>query len=123
MIDNQSTITSDMGVLKIGRDRSPILPKVKDANVNLRDRLNDVLISEKYILSGYGTAVNEIIDQRLLDTVMKNMMGLTNIHKNMVDQLFDLGEYQADVATPIQTADALDMFKNYMSQMPYPQNQ
>ena len=36
---------------------------------NVRDRLNDVLLSEKHLLSGYGTGCNELICQQLISLV------------------------------------------------------
>lgn len=99
-----------------------MLPKVRDVTVNLRDRLNDVLISEKYIMQGYRIGSNEVIDQQLYDLVMKNLNGLKQIHRRMFEVLFDLGEYQADTATPSQIADTLQVFNNYKSQLSHQQN-
>lgn len=119
-MDSNSLVTSDFGVQKIGRDKSPVLPKEKDPSVNVRDRLNDVLLSEKHILSGYGTGSRELICQQLQDLVTQNMNASKGIHQNLLNTLFDLGEYQADTATPMQIEDAWDMFNNYKVQLPYP---
>lgn len=120
-MDNRSTVTSKFGVQKIGKGKSPVLPKEKDQSVNLRDRLNDVLLSEKHMLDGYHTGSNEIIDQQFYDLVKKNIENCRLIQRKMFEQLFDLGEYQADTATPPQIEDALDMFNNYKVQLPYSQ--
>ena len=122
-MDSRSTVTSKMGVQKIGKETSSVLPKVKDASFNLRDKLNDVLISEKYMLHGYRVGSNEIIDAELLGVVMNNIQNLKNIQRNCFEQLFDLGEYQADVATPPQIADTVRIFSNYKVQFPYQQVQ
>lgn len=119
-MDNNSLITSDFGVQKIGKDKSPILPKVKDSTVNVRDRLNDILSSEKHLLSGYGTGSNELICSQLINIVNQNVNAIKGVHTNLLNTMFDLGEYQADTATPVQIEDAWDMFNNYKVQLPYP---
>jgi hypothetical protein len=122
-MDNRTTVTSKFGVQKIGRDRSPVLPKEKDPTINVRDRLNDVLIDEKHMLTGYFIGLNEIIDQQLFDLVKKNVESCRLLQRKMFEQMFDLGEYQADTSTPQQIEDTLDMFNNYKVQLPYPQNE
>ena len=120
-MDNNSTVTSAFGVQKVGKDRSPVLPKQKDATVNLRDRLNDVLASEKYILDGYRIGSNELIDEQLYKLVKSNSDQVEQCHRQLLTELFNLGEYQADMAVPAQIADAYDMFNNYKVQLPYQQ--
>jgi hypothetical protein len=120
-MDNNSTVTSAFGVQKIGKGRSPLLPKEKDPSFNLRDRLNDILASEKYIMDGYRIGSNELIDEQLYNLVMSNLDQIKTCHRNMLTQIFDLGEYQADMATPAQITDAYDMFNKYKVQLPYPQ--
>lgn len=95
------------------------MPKEKDANVNLRDRLNDVPMSEKYIMESYHIGSKEIIDKQLYDLVMKNLVNVQKNHRQMFEQLFDLGEYQFDVATPAQVGDTFDVFNKYRTQFPY----
>ncbi|HZK34358.1 MAG TPA: spore coat protein [Bacillota bacterium] len=121
-MDSNSLVTSKFGVQKIGKNMSPVLPKVKDAGVNVRDRLNDVLLSEKHLLNGYQIGCSEVICEQLLNLVNQNMNSLKNIHRNVLSNMFDLGEYQADLATPIQVEDAWDTFNNYKVQLPF-QNQ
>jgi hypothetical protein len=122
-MDNRNTVTSKFGVQKIGKDKSPVLPKTKDPGINVRDRLNDVLLDEKHILSAYHTGLNEIIYQQFYDLVKKNSDNCRTLQRKMFEEMFDLGEYQADTATPPQIEDAFDMFNNYKVQLPYSQNQ
>jgi hypothetical protein len=122
-MDNRSTVTSKFGVQKIGKGKSPVLPKVKDTSINVRDRLNDVLDDEKRIIGAYITGLNEIIDQQLFDLIKKNIENCRLLQRKMFEQMFDLGEYQADTATPQQIEDALDMFNNYKVQLPYTQDE
>ncbi len=118
-MDSNSLVTSDFNVQKIGKDKSPLLPKEKDTSYNVRDRLNDVLLCEKHIIGSYGTGIRELICEQLTDTAEGNMNTLKGLHQNVLISLFDLGEYQADTATPMQIEDAWDMFNNYKIQLPY----
>lgn len=122
MIDNTSTVTSQFGVQKIGKDKSPVLPKEKDASFNVRDRLNDTLSSEKYIIEAYTTGSKEILCQNLYTLVNDNLNNVKQLQRNLFEQIFNLGEYQADTATQQQIDDAWDMFSKYQVQFPTFQN-
>lgn len=120
-MDNNSTVTSPFGVQKIGKGKSPVLPKEKDSSFNLRDRLNDVLASEKYTMDGYHIGMNELIDEQLYNLATSNLDSIKKCHRDILTKMFDLGEYQADIATPAQITDTYDVFNNYKTQLPYPQ--
>lgn len=122
MIDNNSIVTSPLGVQKIGKGKSPVLPKEKDPSFNLRDRLNDTLLSEKYVIEGYTTGSKEILDEQLYNTVIKNLNNLKQVQRYLFEELFNLGEYQADIATPQQISDTLEVFTKYKAHLPYPQS-
>jgi hypothetical protein len=85
----------------------------------VRDRINDILIDEKHLLSSYHTGLNEVIDQQFYDLIRKNSDNCRTFQRKMFEELFDLGEYQADTATPAQIQDAFNMFNNYKVQLPY----
>ncbi|NLI91190.1 MAG: spore coat protein [Peptococcaceae bacterium] len=122
MIDNTSTVTSPFGVQKIGKGKSPVLPKEKDSSYNLRDRLNDTLSSEKYIIESYTTGSKEILCEKLYTLVNNNLNSIKQLHRHLFEEIFNLGEYQADLATQQQVDDALDMFTKYQAQFPYSQS-
>ncbi|MGI6066268.1 MAG: spore coat protein [Bacillota bacterium] len=117
-MDTQLTLTTKTGVQKIGKRVSPELPKVKDANVNLRDRLNDILSDEKHLLVNYQIAINEIINDDLRNVLINNRDRVQGMHTGFFNELFNLGEYQADVATNPQIRDAFDVFSGYKTQLP-----
>jgi hypothetical protein len=120
-MDTQSTVTSKTGVQKIGKTVSNELPKVKDANINTRDRLNDILLTEKHNLTSYQIAINEIINDDLRKVIINNRNSLQDGHTRFFNELFNLGEYQADAAIPAQIKDTFDVFSNYKSQFPFKQ--
>ncbi len=120
-MDTNSTVTSKAGVLKIGKSVSSELSKIKDANVNVRDRLNDILLTEKHNLISYQTGINEIICDDLRSLLIENRNSIQKLHTRFFNELFNLGEYQANVAQIAQIADTVEVFTNYRVQFPYKQ--
>ena len=118
-MDTQSIISSKVGVQKIGKNVSDKLPKVKDANVNVRDRLNDILSDEKHNLVNYQIAINEMMNDDLRNLLIDNRNRIQGSHGDLVNELFNLGEYQADAATNPQIKDIIDVFAGYKVQLPY----
>lgn len=118
-MDTSSTISSETGVQKIGIPVSNELPKVKDPNINLRDRLNDLLLTEKHNLVSYQIGINEIINDDLRSLLIDNRNKLQNAHNRLFNEMFNLGEYQADAVVPAQIADTAQVFNNYKVQLPY----
>lgn len=122
-MDTQSIVTSKMGVQKIGKTVSSELPKVKDQNLNVRDKLNDILLYEKHNLISYQIATNEIINDDLLTLLINNHNKIQEAHTSLFNELFNLGEYQADIATKPQISDIFDVFNGYKTQLPFKQQQ
>ncbi|NLD48961.1 MAG: spore coat protein [Clostridiaceae bacterium] len=118
-MDTQSIVTTQSGAQKIGKRVSDEFPKVKDANVNLRDRMNDILLDQKNMLVSYQIAINEILNDDLRNLLADNRNKLQGAHTGLINGLFDMGEYQADVADKPQIKDVLDVFSGYRTQLPY----
>jgi hypothetical protein len=114
-MDTQFVVTTKAGLQKIGRQVSDELPKVKDATINLRDRLNDMLLDEKQLLNNYQTAINEMINDDLRDLLVGNRNSIQGAQIGLYNDMFNLGEYQSDVATVQQVSDTLEIFSNYPS--------
>jgi hypothetical protein len=122
-MDTQLIVTSKMGVQKIGKTVSPELPKVKDININIRDKMNDILFYEKHNLVSYQIAINEVINDDLRTLLINNRNNIQSAHINFFNELFNLGEYQADIATKPQISDINDIFSGYKTQLPLSQQQ
>ena len=120
-MNTQQTVITKSGTQKIGVKVTTELPKVKDANVNMRDRLNDVLLTEKHNLVSLQIAINEMINDDLRELVINNRNNIQNAHTRLFNEMFNLGEYQADIATGPQIRDSWDVFNNYRSQFPFKQ--
>lgn len=121
-IDPGATVTSPTGARKIGNKVSPSLPKTKGPDFNIRDQFNDVLMGEKHLTGTYTMAVNEAIrpDLRALFTGLRDQA--VNCQWQVFGTLYNLGEYQADIAAPEQVADVVDVFSGYQTQLPYDDN-
>lgn len=117
-MDTGQIVTTKTGVMKIGKPVSNQLPKVKDAGFNIRDRLNDLLLTEKHNLAAYQTAINEVINDDLRQVLQRNCERTQALQITLFNEMFNLGEYQADVAQPLLIDDTVDVFNNYKSQLP-----
>jgi len=114
----QSTVTAKTGIQKLGKQVSTKFPQVKDPSINVRDRLNDALLEDKYALVGYQYGINETIDPQLRQLLLKNRDRLQDNQVKLFTELFNLGEYQATIAAPGEVADAYDVFSGYTTQLP-----
>lgn len=122
-MDTTSTITTKTGAKKIGKQVSGVMQQPKDATVNDRDRLNGVLMHQKQVIQGYTTGLNEAFDGNFFKLIRKNRDRVQDYHQQVVEALFNTGEYTADIAPPEQVADACDIFTKYRDQLPYPGQQ
>lgn len=114
----QTTVTAKSGIQKLGKQVSDKFPQVKDPTMNLRDQLNDVLAMDKYALVGYQYGINETIDPQLRQLLLENRDRLQDAQVRLFTELFNLGEYQATIASPGEMTDAYDVFSGYISQLP-----
>lgn len=117
-MDTNSTVTTKTGVQKIGVKVTNEMPTVKNPGINVRDKLNDVLFGEKHNLTNYQIAINEMINDDLRGVLVNNRNNIQNTHTTLFNELFSMGEYQADTATQPQISDVFDVFRNYQTQIP-----
>ena len=114
----QSTVTAKSGIQKLGNKVSDKFPQQKDPSINVRDRLNDALQMDKYILVGYQYGLNETIDPQLRQLLLKNRDRVQDAQIRLFTELFNVGEYQAIIASPGEVTDAYDVFSGYTTQLP-----
>lgn len=117
-MDTNQIVTAKTGVQKIGKTVSNELPQVKNPSFNVRDRLNDILLAEKQNLVGYQIGINEIMNDDLRQIVINNRDQLQQIHTQYFNELFNLGEYQANIANKLEIADLVEVFTGYVVQLP-----
>ena len=118
-MNTEQTIISKTGVEKIGKSVSNELPQVKSPSINIRDILNDILLMEKHNLVSYQIGINEIINDDLRQLVINNRDQLQQVHTKFFNELFNLGEYQANTALNTEIADLTDIFTGYQTQLPF----
>lgn len=95
------------------------MPVVKGAEMNDRDRLNDVLSMEKYLTSGYNVAVNEASTPWLYKDQLQILNALHDCQHNLFMLMSKKGWYKVDPANPAQISQAFEQFSNYQTQFPY----
>ncbi|OYD07233.1 spore coat protein [Paludifilum halophilum] len=95
------------------------LPQVKGPEMNDRDRINDMLATEKYLTTAYNVAVNEASSQQLYQTQMNFLTELHQCQRDLFTLMQQKGWYKTDPANPQFTAQAAQKFSNYRTQFPY----
>ncbi len=87
--------------------------------VNDRDRINDLLASEKYLTEGYNISTFEATTPELQNT-LKNILNETHNNRKALYQLMEQrGWYKAEKADQQQISQAYNQFNNYKSQLPF----
>ncbi|HBQ65075.1 MAG TPA: hypothetical protein DD727_09210 [Clostridiales bacterium] len=119
-MDTQSTVTSRTGVQKIGKQPTENM-KMNGPEITPKDMLYDSLTANKQGLITYQTAINETISEDLKNLMLVNRDRIQWAQSAFFNELFNMGEYQAETATPPQVADAYEIFNGYRSQLPYQQ--
>lgn len=95
-------------------------PQVKNAEMNDRDRVNDILILEKYLTDSFNTAAREASHRALHQDIMTVLNETHQCQYEMFELMFRKGHYKLE-AEQQQTLDqAYQQFSGYSSQFPYP---
>jgi spore coat protein CotF len=94
-------------------------PKVKGPQMNDRDRLNDILSTEKYLTDSFNTAAREASHDRLHQTVMTVLTETHQASRDAYNMMFKKGWYKLEAETPQRIQQAQQQFQNYSTQFPY----
>jgi hypothetical protein len=97
------------------------LPRVKGPEMNDRDRLNDVLATEKYLTLGYNVSLNEFSHREMYDTVKQILNETHDAQRLAFEQMFNMGWYKLPQEPLDTVALAYHQFNNYKVQFPYSQ--
>jgi spore coat protein CotF len=95
------------------------LPQVKGPELNDRDRLNDILSTEKYLTTAYNIAVNEASTQQLYQVQMQMLTELHQCQRDLFNLMSQKGWYKTDPAPAQQVTQTAQQFANYRTQFPY----
>jgi spore coat protein CotF len=102
----------------IAMPKSPGEPQVKGPEWNDRDRINDVLTTEKYLTTGYNVGLNEMQNPQLRETVRTILNETHKLQESIFDQMFQKGWYKMKAADNQEVFQAHTQFANYRSQFP-----
>ncbi|EEG78449.1 spore coat protein [Dethiobacter alkaliphilus] len=116
-MDPNATITTETGAQKIGKQVS--INFQKDQSINDLDRLYDVLLHHKHMMNVYQISSSEAVDINLHNLLNTCRHRLQQQHGKVLDTLFNMGEYTADIAPPSQVKDISAVFMGYLNQLPY----
>lgn len=95
------------------------LPTVKGPEFNDRDRLNDLMLTEKYLTMGYNISVFEANDPQLHTDLVNILTQTHEFERKLFQAMFDRGWYTMHVADSAVVGKASKDFENYKSQLPY----
>jgi hypothetical protein len=116
-MDPNATITTKTGAQKIGKEVN--INFSKDQSINDLDRLYDVMLHHKHMMNVYQISASEAVDPNLYQLLNTCRQKVQEQHGKVLDTLFNMGEYTADVAPPSQVKDISEVFMGYLNQLPY----
>nr|WP_026975279.1 spore coat protein [Alicyclobacillus contaminans] len=97
-------------------------PKVKGPQMNDRDRLNDVLATEKYLTDSFNTAAREASHDALHRQIMTILNESHQAARDAYNVMFQKGWYKLEAETPQKIQQAQQQFQKYATQFPFSTN-
>ncbi|GIP40159.1 hypothetical protein J31TS4_34390 [Paenibacillus sp. J31TS4] len=97
-------------------------PQVKGPEMNDRDRLNDVLATEKYMTDSFNTATREASHPALHQDMLTILTETHQCQYELFELMFRKGHYKLEAEQQQKLDQAYQQFSNYSSQFPYPNN-
>lgn len=94
--------------------------QVKSPEMNDRDRLNDVLATEKYLATSLNTAVWEASHDQLHKTFLTILNETHQGARDIFNMMFQRGEYKLNAEQQQKLDQTKQQFEGYLSQLPYP---
>ncbi|MBX6354154.1 MAG: spore coat protein [Thermoflavifilum sp.] len=96
-------------------------PQVKGPEMNDRDRLNDILATEKYLTDGLNVAVREASHDALHRDLMTVLTETHQAARDIYNLMFQYGWYSLEAEQQQKLDQTHQQFQGYSSQFPYPQ--
>lgn len=84
---------------KIGNPQTPV---PTTTNMNDRDFVTDLLSTEKYMTSGYNTALNEFSHESLYQDIQRIALETQKTQRHLYDVMFKYGRYSVEAADPTE---------------------
>jgi spore coat protein CotF len=107
---------------QISNPKPPTEPPVKGPQLNDRDRLNDILATEKYLTDSFNVATREASHQQLHQEVLQILTDTHKAAREAYDLMFRKGWYKLEAAEQQKLSQASQQFSGYATQFPYQPN-
>ena len=98
--------------------KNPSSPFEKGQEFSDRDRLNDILATEKYLTDGFNVFVREASHQDLFQDVLYILNETHHACRNVFNLMFEKGWYSLHPEQPSQIAKEHRKFAGYENQFP-----
>lgn len=102
-----------------GTQQASTVPQVKTPEINDRDRLNEILSTEKYLASGYNTACNEASSEDLYRVQLQLLNEIHDAQRNLFNLMHQKGWYKIEAEDVNKISKKAQQFANYRTQFPY----
>ncbi|MFB5269677.1 spore coat protein [Paenibacillus enshidis] len=103
----------------IKNPKPPYEPQVKGPEMNDRDRLNDLLATEKYLTDSFNTSAREASHPSLHQDIMTVLNETHQCQYNLYEMMFRKGHYKLEAEEQQKLNQTFQQFSSYSSQFPY----
>ncbi len=103
----------------IKNSKPPGEPQVKGPEMNDRDRLNDILATEKYLTDGFNISVREASHDELYQDWMQILTETQQASRDLFNLMFQKGWYKLEAEEQQKLDQTYQQFSGYSSQFPY----
>lgn len=94
-------------------------PKVKNPELNDRDRVNDILTTEKYLTDSFNISAREASHTELHQDIMTILNETHQCQFELFEMMFRKGHYKLEAEQQSNLDQAYTQFDNYSTQFPY----
>lgn len=98
--------------------KNPPTQVKKGPEFNDRDRLNDMLATEKWLTDGFNVFVRETSHQTLFNDILHILNETHHAARDLFNLMFEKGWYSLHPEQPSQVAKEHQKFQGYESQFP-----
>lgn len=105
---------------KIANPESTSGTMQKGPELNDRDRLNDILATEKYLTDSFNVAVREASHDQLFQDVLQVLQETHQAGRDVYNLMFQKGWYTLEAEPQTEIDQVQQQFQAYSSQFPYP---
>ena len=103
----------------IKNPKPPYEPKVKGPELNDRDRVNDILATEKYLTDSFNISAREASHPELHEDILTVLNETHQCQYGMYELMFQKGHYKLEAEDQSKLDQAYKQFDNYATQFPY----